>query len=86
MSFSEKIRQLREEKKLYQRRLADVLSYRERGTPWKKEQISIIAEILQTNPEELLALWLADQVTAVVEDEHKAGDKALDIAKQNFKS
>lgn len=93
MLFSKKIRQLREEKKLYQRQLADVLSIDEpmycrieKGERHaKKEQIPIIAEILQTDPEELLALWLADQVTAVIKDEYKAGDKALDIAKQNFK-
>jgi transcriptional regulator with XRE-family HTH domain len=92
MLFSEKIRQLREENKLYQKQLADALSIDkpmycriEKGERRaKKEQIPIIAEILQTDPEELLALWLADQVTAVVEDEHKAGDKALDIAKQKL--
>jgi hypothetical protein len=36
---------------------------------------------LGTDKEELLALWLADQVSAVVEDEQKVADKALDIAK-----
>ncbi|MDR2119912.1 MAG: hypothetical protein LBP64_03435 [Tannerella sp.] len=62
------------------------MSYRERRTLRKKEQIPIIAELLQADLEELLALWLADQVTEVVEDEHKARNKALDITKQNFKS
>jgi hypothetical protein len=42
----------------------------------------VIADLLQTDKAELLALWLADQVTAVVEDEHKISDKALNIAKQ----
>jgi transcriptional regulator with XRE-family HTH domain len=90
--FSEKIRQLREEKKLYQKQLADALSIDkpmycriEKGERRaKKEQIPIIAEILQADSEELLTLWLADQVNAVVEDEHKAGGKALDIAKENL--
>jgi transcriptional regulator with XRE-family HTH domain len=94
MLFPAKIRQLREEKELYQKQLADALSIDrpmycriEKGERCaKKEQIPIIAELLQADPEELLALWLADKVTAVVEDEHKVGDKALDIAKQNFKS
>jgi transcriptional regulator with XRE-family HTH domain len=94
MLFSEKIRQLREEKKLYQKQLADALSIDkpmycriEKGERRaRKEHISIIAELLQADPEELLALWLADQVTAVVEDEHKAGDKALEIAKQNIRN
>jgi hypothetical protein len=36
---------------------------------------------LGTNKEELLALWLADQVTAVVDNEQKIADKALVIAK-----
>ena len=37
----------------------------------KCEQVVVIAELLQTDKDELLALWLADQVSAVVEDEHK---------------
>jgi hypothetical protein len=39
-----------------------------------------------TDPEELLALRIADQVIAVVEDERKAEDKVLDIAKQHIKN
>jgi hypothetical protein len=39
---------------------------------------------LQADREELLTLWLADQVTAVVADEHKVADKALNIAKENI--
>jgi DNA sulfur modification protein DndD len=33
---------------------------------------------------ELLTLWLADQVSAVVADEHKIADKALSIAKRKL--
>jgi hypothetical protein len=40
---------------------------------------------LKTDNDEFLALWLADQVTAVVEDEYMVADKALNIAKENIK-
>jgi hypothetical protein len=40
---------------------------------------------LKADPEELLALWLADQVNAVVEYEQGVADKVLSIAKQNLK-
>ena len=35
----------------------------------KREQIPMIAEILQADPEELLILWLADQVIEVLDKE-----------------
>lgn len=78
---------------MYQKQLADALSIDkpiycriEKGERRaKKEQIPIIAEILQADPEELLKLWFADQVSAVVADEHKFSDEVLDIAKQNLK-
>jgi hypothetical protein len=50
----------------------------------KAEQIVIIAELLQVDKDELLALWLADQVTAVVEDEYMVADKALSIARTSI--
>ncbi|MDR1552922.1 MAG: helix-turn-helix domain-containing protein [Prevotellaceae bacterium] len=94
MLFADRIKELREKKQMVQRQFAAALetdtpmySKIERGERRaKKEQIPIIAEILQTDPEELLALWLANQVSAVVADEHKVADKALSIAKQNFKN
>lgn len=52
----------------------------------EREQITMIAEILQAESQELLTLCIADKVAAVVTDKHKVADKALDIAKQNFKS
>ena len=92
MMFNEKIKQLREIRQIPQRKLAaamdiDTASYCkiERGERRaKKEYIPIIAEILQINPEELLALWLADQVTAVIEDDKKLSNQVLSIAKQNI--
>ena len=37
----------------------------------KTGQVAVIADMLQTGREELLALWLADQVAAVVVNEQK---------------
>jgi transcriptional regulator with XRE-family HTH domain len=92
MKFVERIKQLREERQLPQRKLATTLDIDtatyckiEKGERRvKAEQIVIIADLLKTDKDELLALWLADQVTAVVADEKKVVDKALKIAKQNL--
>jgi transcriptional regulator with XRE-family HTH domain len=86
MMFNERIKQLRENRQIPQRKLAaamdiDTASYCkiERGDRRaKREHISIIAELLQADPEELLTLWLAEQVYSVVKDEEHA-DKALNI-------
>jgi len=51
----------------------------------KREQIPAIAKILQADSEELLALWLADQVTAVVVEDKEISDKVLDIVKENIR-
>ena len=91
--FPEKIKQLREERQLPLRKLAAALDI-DSATYWKiergerrakKEHIPVIAEFLQADPEELLKLWLADQVTAVVADEKKLSNEVLEIAKQNLK-
>ena len=91
--FNERIKQIREERQIPQRKLAaamdiDTASYCkiEKGERRaRKEHIPIIAEILQADYEELLTLWLADQVAAVVADEKKVADKALKIAKQKIR-
>lgn len=86
--FAEKIHQLRETNKLYQKQVASALAI---DTPMycriekgerraKRDQIPIIAEVLQADPEELLTLWLADQVTAVVAEEAGIAQRALRIA------
>jgi transcriptional regulator with XRE-family HTH domain len=90
--FTEKIRQLREERQMPQRQFAaaleiDTATYCkiEKGERRvKREQVIIIAELLQTDEKELLSLWLADQLTAVVADEKELSNKALNIAKQNI--
>ncbi len=94
MKFTERIKQLREERQMPQRQLAaaleiDTATYCkiEKGERRVKgDQVVIIADILQTDKEELLALWLADQVPASVVNEKAVADKALKIVKQNIKS
>ena len=91
--FNERIKQLRENRNIPQRKLAaamdiDTASYckiekGERRT--RKEHVLIIAELLHTDYEELLTLWLADQVTAVMADEKGLSNDVLEIAKQNLK-
>jgi transcriptional regulator with XRE-family HTH domain len=91
--FIERIKQLREENQLPQRKLAAVLEIDtatyckiEKGErKAKREHVLIIAQILKTDAEELLSLWLADQVTAVVAGEKRIAGKVLDIAKENIK-
>ncbi len=51
----------------------------------KREQLSIIAKLLNADQNELLTLWLADQVAAVVAGEKEIAEKALSIAKQNVR-
>ena len=90
MLFADKIRQLREERKLLQRHLAAVLdmdtpmfSKIERGErPAKREQVIAIAKILTTDENELLTLWLADKILDVIENEKELANKALDMAIQ----
>lgn len=92
MLFANKIRQLREERGLLQRQLASALeidtpmySKIERGDRRaKREQVTKLAEQLHADPKELLTLWLADQVTAVVKNEYELAKEALDIAKKQI--
>ena len=54
-----------------------IISKMERGErPIKKEQITILAEILKADKDELITLWLADQLYDVLKDEKQA-DEAL---------
>jgi transcriptional regulator with XRE-family HTH domain len=92
MTFRERIKQLRERKQLPQRKVAEALDIDgatyckiERGErKAKREQLVIIAELLKADEKELLALWLADQVTAVVEDDKELSNKVLDIVKKRI--
>jgi transcriptional regulator with XRE-family HTH domain len=90
--FIEQIKQLREEHQLPQRKLAAVLEIDtatyckiEKGERRAKcEQVFIIAKLLNMDKDELLALWLAGQVSTIVADEKKMANKALGIAKENI--
>lgn len=90
--FGERIKHLREQKKLLQRQIAHqlnidtpMLSKIERGErKAKKEQVSIFAKIFSIDERELLPLWLADQVYEVVKDEDTAL-KAIQVAEEEIK-
>lgn len=91
MHFGERIRELRESQGLLQRQLAanleidtPMFSKIERGErKAKREQVLKIAEILKASQQELLALWLADQIKEIVTDEDQAL-QALKIAEQDI--
>jgi len=90
--FGERIRELREKQKLYLRQVAPLLemdtaqlSKIEKGIrQLKREQIPIIAEILKVSNDELMTLWLADQIYAVVKDE-KLANEAMQVAEEKIK-
>ena len=71
--FSERIKELRIQKQMPQRQLAAALNIDtatyckiERGErKAKKEQVPILSRLFNVNTEQLLVLWLADQVSAV---------------------
>lgn len=92
MYLGRKIKELREEKELLQRQLAAELeidtpmySKLERGErKAKREQVIKLADIFQTDKEELLTLWLAGQVYELVKDEKQTAIKALTIVKQSL--
>lgn len=90
--FGEKIKQLRKVNRLLQRQVASqleidtpMLSKIERGDrKAKKEQVLLFAQILDGNKEELLTLWLADQVVEVVQNEDFALG-AMQMAEEEIK-
>ena len=89
--FTERIKQLREEYQMPQRQLAAVLEIDtatyckiEKGERRaRREQVVKLAELLQTDRDELLNLWLADQVYSVLKDEEHA-NKVLNIVAKNI--
>ena len=90
--FGEKIRALREKQNLYLRQVAPLLemdtaqlSKIEKGLRQiKREQIPILATILKADQDELLTLWLADQIYAVVKDE-KFANEAMQATEEKIK-
>jgi transcriptional regulator with XRE-family HTH domain len=87
--FGNKIRILREEQNLLLRQVASLLdmdtaqlSKIERGERQaKKETVLNISQILKINKDELLTLWLADQIYEVVKNEDNAL-KAMMVAEE----
>ena len=90
--FGERIRELRTKQDMLLRQLASkldvdtsIISKIERGDrQLKKEQIPLLAEILKADREELLTLWLADQIMDVLKDEKLAAE-ALKTVSKNIK-
>ncbi|MEY3500565.1 MAG: hypothetical protein RL308_2234 [Bacteroidota bacterium] len=84
--FGVKIKTLREEQHLYLRQVAAhleidtaLISKIEKGVRnLKKEYIPKLAEVLNANQEELLTLFLADQLEEIIKDE-PLGKKAMNI-------
>ena len=93
MFFGERIKQLREEKGLLQRQLAASLemdtpmfSKIERGErKAKREQVLVLAKLLEVQTDELLTLWLASQIYNLVSSEKMAID-AIRIVEENLSS
>ena len=87
MLLADKIKQLREEKQLFQRQLAEVLEIDtpmyckiERGSrPIKRTQVVALAKFLSIDEKELLTLWLTDKVLEVLEEEKELIRKTMNI-------
>lgn len=89
MSFGTRIKELRETKKILQRELAAKLeidtpmfSKIERGERRaKREHVLLFADLLNSSQEELLSIWLADQIYDLIKEEESAL-KSLKIAER----
>ena len=89
--FGKRVRTLREMQNLYLRQVAPLLEMDtaqlckiEKGfRQIKREQIPILAEILKVSSDELMTLWLADQIYSVVKDE-KLANEAMQVAEKNI--
>jgi transcriptional regulator with XRE-family HTH domain len=78
--FGNKIKTLREEKQIPQRQLASVLEIDtatyckiEKGDRRaKREQVNVLAELLEVDSKELIRLWSADKVYDIIAEEDEA--------------
>lgn len=92
MLFANKIKESRESKQILQRHISAVLDMDnamyckiERGErKAKREQVINLARTLGIAQQELLVLWLADQIIEIIADEKELSDKALSIVKQTI--
>lgn len=88
--FGSRVKELREKKGLLQRQVAALLdidtplySKIERGERIAKKEVAInLAVILKTDENELLTLWLADQVYEVIKDERQATEALKRVSKK----
>ncbi len=91
MFLAKKIKELRETRGLLQRQLAASLeidtpmySKIERGERKpKREQVLMLAELLETDLDELLTLWLASQVYDLLKGE-KLAKNAISFVERNI--
>jgi transcriptional regulator with XRE-family HTH domain len=89
--FGDMVRKLRQQQNFLQRQIAGRLeidtpmfSKIERGERRaKREQVVLLAKILNADQEELVTLWLADKVYEVVKDESTA-IHALQVAEEEI--
>ena len=78
--FGNRIKTLREEKQIPQRQLASVLEIDtatyckiEKGDRRaKREQVIVLAELLEVDSKELIRLWSADKVYDIIAEEEEA--------------
>ncbi len=88
--FGSRVRELRTKQKMLLRQLASkldvdtsIISKIERGDrQLKKEQIPLLATILQADKVELETLWLADQLMQLVKDEPTADEALKSVSKK----
>lgn len=89
--FGEQIKELREKQNILQRQVAallemdtGLLSKIERGErKARKEHVIALAEIFSTSVDDLLTLWLADQIYGILKDENNA-EAALKVAEEQI--
>ena len=87
MTFAQRIKTAREEKGLLQKELATALnidipmySRIERGDRnAKREHVLLLSRLLCIEQEELLSLWIADKVNAIIDSENEVADKAIEL-------
>ncbi|MDN5296703.1 MAG: hypothetical protein PWQ71_809 [Bacteroidota bacterium] len=91
MLFADRIKELGDKKQIVQRQFAAALeidtpmySKIERGNRRaKREQITVIARLLQIDETELVMLWLADKFIAAIDAEKELAAQAFKMALQN---
>lgn len=93
MMFVEKIKELRVQSQMPQRKLAaaldiDTATYCkiEKGErKARRDQVAILSQIFNIEESSLLTLWLADKVTDMVASEQEVAPNALSIAAEKLK-